>query len=600
MRRLMIILVSVFCLAVLVGNVTADPNNYSEQFGTDPNSRGWAYQSDRVPDSMYWEDNATHGGIVNGTFYRHSGEVSWYYVTDLDTVIGKPMDNTWDWTVSFQVYEVGGYKNYPRFALTSDGFIGNIYITNPQYFIKYCPHPQYRRSKFYYDTYEGGTDDSDWSANDTYTRGEWYVVEMSYDTADSNLYCRVVVDGNDVWTWETDITGAFSFKTFVMWDYYNSSEPQSSNQLFDNLWIGNTADYDAATPVEVTSQPKSLSVDDGANVQFAITATDANTYQWYKGDVAINTSDANFAGADSNALTVYDVDQADGDTDTYYCYASNAVFSKDSLKAVLAIKDMVVHYKFDEGSGSTAADSSGYDNDANVIGATFVAVGPVDGGSISFDDPNDECLLLSAANDVPVLGLPYTIEVWMNLDEDANNAVVAQKMVSYGDSLGSELTFHVTDYGSGDADDDSSIRVQWEAIGTFKADVYASYIDVIGNWVHYATTFDGTEVVVYVNGQKLYDEQPETIYNTNNADDFKIGGGGTRGIIDDMKIYNYARSATQIADAVYAVTGSPVCLEALGYSDRSESLDFNNDCKVGFADLADFVGNWLDDNLYTP
>ena len=605
MKKLMVILVSVFCLVVLAANVKAVPNNFAERFRTAPTNPGWAYQGPRTPDSIYWQDNAMYGGIVNGTFYREDIGVSWYYVTDLDTVIGKPVDNTWDWTVSFQIYEINGYKNYPAFGLTSDGFIGDDIIINPQYFIKYIPYPRYRQGKFFYGLPADGTGDSGWSGDNMYTRGEWYIVEISYDTADSNLACRVVVDGNDTWTWETNITGAFSFNTFTMWDFHSDKEFQSSNQLFDNLWIGNTADYEAATPVKITSNPLSLSVDDGANAQFAITATGADTYQWHKDDVAISTSDANFAGADSDTLTVYDVSQVEGDTGIYYCCASNAIFSRDSLRTVLAIKDMVAHYKFDEGSGSTAADSSGYGNDANVIDATFLmASGPVDGGSLSFD-PNDECVLLSAANDIPILGLPYTIEAWINLNVDANNASSVQNVVSYGGD-GSLIKFFITDYASSNPDYDySAIRVQWESLATFKGDVYADYIDVIGNWVHYAATFDGTEVAVYANGQKLhteaYTDYPGVIYGAPNADDFKIGGGNIACVIDDIKVYNYVRSATQIADAVYAVTGEPVCLEALGSGDRTKGLsDFNNDCRIDLADLADFVANWLEDNLYTP
>ncbi|MCD4831425.1 MAG: hypothetical protein K8R02_06405 [Anaerohalosphaeraceae bacterium] len=357
-----------------------------------------------------------------------------------------------------------------------------------------------------------------------------------------------------------------------------------------------------ALPVEITSQPVSQLLDSGGvNAQFVITAINTTAYQWYKDDAAISTSDANFAGADSNTLTVYDVNQAEGDTGIYYCNASNANFSIDSDAAALAIKDLVAHYKFDEGSGSTAADSSNYDNDVNVIGASFVAVGSVDGESLSFD-PNDECVLLNAASDIPILGLPYTIEAWINLDEDVDNAgtSIEQMIVSYGgDEL---LEFYIFDVaGSHSSYDYSGIRMAWDTGGTLTADVYAAHIDTIGNWVHYATTFDGTTRVTYVNGQKINAAQPSGIYDTDNADDFKIGGGDTAGIIDDIRIYNYARTATQVADAVYAVTGEPVCLEALGYGDRYEGgEDLNYDCKIDFVDFANFAENWMDDNLYTP
>ncbi|MCD4831422.1 MAG: hypothetical protein K8R02_06390 [Anaerohalosphaeraceae bacterium] len=209
---------------------------YSETFDTDP---GWEYVGPRTPDSIYWEDSVD-GGVIAGTYYRDDIGVSRYYTSDLNDVIGRPLDNTLDWTLSFDLYEVDGYKIYPAWGLvdSSDAFLdGSMDENNPANYIKYYAFPRYEQSKFKYDLPIGSETDSGWSPSDTYAKSEWYTVEMSWSAAESELICRVIVDGVDAFTWQSTITEEFSFDSFAMWDYYNTSEFQDSDQLFDNLTI---------------------------------------------------------------------------------------------------------------------------------------------------------------------------------------------------------------------------------------------------------------------------------------------------------------------------------------------------------------------------
>lgn len=229
-------------LDILVGEwlQESDPNTYepqpvyNESFDTDP---CWSYQGTWTPDSIYWEDNATHGGIVNAKLYRINTGTSWYYTTDLATVIGKPLDNTWDWTLSFDLYQEYGNPVYPYVGLAGDDFIGDGAVREPQYWIGYRIYPASNRAgRFYCDIPGTGNTYSD-IANNIYAEDEWYTVEISYDATSSELYYRVIVNGGDAFTWTKTVTGSFSFNTFAIWDYYNTSSFASTLQYLDNLVI---------------------------------------------------------------------------------------------------------------------------------------------------------------------------------------------------------------------------------------------------------------------------------------------------------------------------------------------------------------------------
>jgi hypothetical protein len=65
------------------------------------------------------------------------------------------------------------------------------------------------------------------------------------------------------------------------------------------------------------------------------------------------------------------------------------------------------------------------------------------------------------------------------------------------------------------------------------------------------------------------------------------------GLIDDLKIYNYALSNTEVAQEYIAVMGGWIC-----DTEGSDALryDFNSDCRVDLLDFARFAADWLNDN----
>ncbi|MBU1179333.1 LamG domain-containing protein, partial [Patescibacteria group bacterium] len=99
----------------------------------------------------------------------------------------------------------------------------------------------------------------------------------------------------------------------------------------------------------------------------------------------------------------------------------------------------------------------------------------------------------------------------------------------------------------------------------------------VGVWMHTACVYDGINVYVYVDGV-LKGQQAESLSNA--TGNFIIGAyadgvsGKFRGSIDDVRIYNYALSAQEIANLYSA--SKEVHMQAPSKKDMSLNLDFGN------------------------
>ncbi|NLW84955.1 MAG: LamG domain-containing protein, partial [Phycisphaerae bacterium] len=94
-------------------------------------------------------------------------------------------------------------------------------------------------------------------------------------------------------------------------------------------------------------------------------------------------------------------------------------------------------------------------------------------------------------------------------------------------------------------------------------------------------------------------------YGTGVDSEFKLGnnndGSSTDlfwGILSDVKVYNYALTAQEVASEFLAVrTDLPwVCdREAYGQDSGLMELDVNNDCVINLEDFAAYAERWMDD-----
>jgi hypothetical protein len=122
-------------------------------------------------------------------------------------------------------------------------------------------------------------------------------------------------------------------------------------------------------------------------------------------------------------------------------------------------------------------------------------------------------------------------------------------------------------------------------------------------WYHVVVTLDGNTGRLYVNGELKATNTAMTI----NPIDFKptlnyIGKSQFavdpyfNGRIDDLKIYNYARTVEEVAQDYLAVRGEWICDQSL----PALTYDFDGNCRVDLSDFAIFASEWLQSNRIYP
>jgi len=194
---------------------------------------------------------------------------------------------------------------------------------------------------------------------------------------------------------------------------------------------------------------------------------------------------------------------------------------------------LVSHWKFDDGSGNTATDSTGANN-GTLIGNPTWTSGRID-GAISFDGVDDYVLVSPI---VPLIGNTVTAQAWIRTSEFAGiwNPILTQ-------NVGNGYYFYVS----------SGRPAFYIVVGA--AYVQAVSIDTIyaNQWYHIAGTNDGSYLKLYINGQ-LKDSAASTGFLGVNVNAC-IGCEPTShlfysGLIDDVRIYNRALNESEFKDIV--------------------------------------------------
>jgi hypothetical protein len=217
----------------------------------------------------------------------------------------------------------------------------------------------------------------------------------------------------------------------------------------------------------------------------------------------------------------------------------------------------IAHWKLNDGSGVTAVDSRG-NNDGTVASGTWTT-GHV-GGGLSLNGTTDYVTIADSATLRPTTAL--TIAAWVKGDAWGSGTDV-DTILRKGDTnpnnwqlaiAGGKVSLML------DENDDAG------HVGTTTLST--------GTWYHVAATWDGAKVRIYVNA--VLDNAPAAHASPIGTDTRAVYLGGRSGadlfdgIIDDVRFYNYALSAKEIA-AIMApstagnallVVGSPSSLTA--------------------------------------
>ena len=194
---------------------------------------------------------------------------------------------------------------------------------------------------------------------------------------------------------------------------------------------------------------------------------------------------------------------------------------------------LVAAYSFDEGTGTTVADASGTGNGGAIGTATWSTLGK-NGNALSFNGTSARVTV----PDAPSLRLTnaMTLEAWVF---PTKRSTVWRDVIFKGDDYFLMSSTHVS----------SRPAVGGNFSGT-NAYLNGPSALTSNRWTHLAATYDGTTLRLYVNGAQVATRsQTGTLATSSNP--LNIGGDTIynqyfAGRIDDVRLYNTARSAVQI------------------------------------------------------
>lgn len=208
----------------------------------------------------------------------------------------------------------------------------------------------------------------------------------------------------------------------------------------------------------------------------------------------------------------------------------------------------VAWYKFDEGTGtSTVRDSSGNNLTGTMNGSMTASdwvPGKV-GKALDFDGSDDTVSYTDGTSSPFDVTSAYTLSVWF-YPRSLSFPFGWANIVTKGDNYPSDM------YGIGISDTGLITFIYNRVSGGRGSADSATGLITAGKWYHAEAVYGGSYAYLYLDGNLV---AQSTFSNTNNNVDnypFMIGNRNTNGLffngmIDDVKLYNYARTPAQIA-----------------------------------------------------
>lgn len=230
---------------------------------------------------------------------------------------------------------------------------------------------------------------------------------------------------------------------------------------------------------------------------------------------------------------------------------------------------LVGHWRMEEGSGNVFTDDSGYENHAMLQTAQGVTWGQgVDGLAVNL--PGTSGRFANAASSTSLnISDAITLAVWVRPNVSKYKTIVS-KINPNGYTLGMTnkakvlFWFNYDSHGS---------QYRFESSSSLPTDGKT--------WVHIAATYDGRVAKIYINGVEDRSATfPSVVKIGANNSNFVIGALDKNerwtGGIDDLRLYNKALSATEVA-ALAGVSGAQTSLSTTILTQQIQSQEKTED-----------------------
>ncbi len=447
--------------------------------------------------------------------------------------------------------------------------------------------------------------------------GNWHHIvctysSAAYSTPDTHSQAKIYIDGE--LAKEYNVEGGLAMKTSAtvpisigvsIEDYgtgFNYRDGQygyiDNVRIFDNAITATEVQniYNSSMTIPlVTTQPKSTVVAAGDNAIFNIVGSGAfDSYEWYKSTDPNNDTPADdtLVGGNSATLTIAGAQLTN--EAFYFCVLKSTLGDVASETAYLMTERVVANWGFESslndsvgGHDGSRVNTAVYDT--GIIGSSALLINGDVGDVVTVPysyELNTESYTFSAWVNVPVGASGSSVGIYSNRD-----TVAQQGSIAYYQSTTKWVT---------------KVR---SVSGTESGPTSVSTTDE-GVWLFLVCTFEktgdnsnGVEGIlsIYMDGE-LDAQSSSVVFNPNTSLETVIGSlwsstNSYYGVItcwlDDVKWYNYALSAAEVAQIYVDVMGGSICI-------TQPTFDTNDDCVVNLSDFADFASHWLESNLVYP
>ena len=202
--------------------------------------------------------------------------------------------------------------------------------------------------------------------------------------------------------------------------------------------------------------------------------------------------------------------------------------------------ELIGWWRLDEGSGTTATDSSGNGNDARFEGAPVWVDDGKFGKAIKFNGSSDY-LAAPDSESLDINGDQLSIAAWINGEDWPAANHILRKVADTGTS-----SIYI-------------LRVQPDSVRVYlntsagETIVQGTKVLPTNEWSHTALTYDGAEARIYVNGE-LDISMDVSGELTQSDNELRIGRGEPAGyfvgMIDDVRLYNHGLTESELLSAM--------------------------------------------------
>ncbi len=340
----------------------------------------------------------------------------------------------------------------------------------------------------------------------------------------------------------------------------------------------------------ILTNPVGTLVNEGEAHSMEVTVDSITTpvFTWYKSDDNVVSEDDVVVGTNDGVLALADITV--DDMAYYYCGVVNdsdvAVYSNVAL---LEVASMVAEFTFD----NTLIDTVN-----GVIGVGFVGENTdvemtyeegMVGDAISFNGVDEHveipCFVRNS----------YTIEMWVKTTQAAGGGDWW-----YGAGLvDGEMPGGVADYGIVLSDNKFAY-----GSGPSGTTIRSAKVVNDGDWHYCVATRDvvNGDMAIYVDGQleasatNIDAGVTQAVTDMLSIGKIRSDSRFYNGLIDEVKIYNYAIGEFDVAAKYHAIDPeAKICIQSVKPDTK---FDMNNDCIVDVQDLAKIAANWLDCAIY--